>query len=51
MAVDNGSTDGSGDLLRSAAGRLPLTVLTEPAKGKNRALNRGWKPSKATWWC
>lgn len=41
VAVDNGSTDGSGDLLRSFAGRLPLTVLSEPAKGKNRALNRG----------
>lgn len=41
VAVDNGSTDGSGDLLRSSAGLLPLTVLTEPAKGKNRALNRG----------
>jgi glycosyltransferase involved in cell wall biosynthesis len=41
VAVDNGSTDGSDDLLRSFTGRLPLTVLSEPAKGKNRALNRG----------
>ena len=41
VAVDNGSTDDSGDLLRSFTGRLPLTVLSEPAKGKNRALNRG----------
>src|SRR4051812_9217289 len=41
VAVDNGSTDGSGDLLLSFSGRLPLTVLSEPAKGKNRALNRG----------
>jgi glycosyltransferase involved in cell wall biosynthesis len=41
VAVDNASTDDSGDLLRSFTGRLPLTVLSEPAKGKNRALNRG----------
>ena len=46
VAVDNGSTDGSGDLLRSFPGRLPLTVLSEPAKGKNRALNRGLEIAK-----
>lgn len=40
IAVDNGSTDGTGDILRSYQGRLPVTVLTEPAAGKNRALNR-----------
>jgi glycosyltransferase involved in cell wall biosynthesis len=42
VVVDNGSTDGTAALLRSQAGRvgrLPLTVLTEPRPGKNRALN------------
>ena len=40
LAVDNVSTDGSGDVMRSYAGRLPITVLHEPEKGKNRGLNR-----------
>jgi cellulose synthase/poly-beta-1,6-N-acetylglucosamine synthase-like glycosyltransferase len=40
IAVDNASTDGTGALMRSYAGRLPITVLEEPVKGKNRALNR-----------
>lgn len=40
IAVDNASTDGTGEVLRSYADRLPLTVLHEPVKGKNRALNR-----------
>jgi glycosyltransferase involved in cell wall biosynthesis len=39
IAVDNASTDGSGDIMRSYAGRLPITVLTQPLRGKNRALN------------
>src|SRR5215469_15134533 len=38
IAVDNASTDGTGDILRSYAGRMPLTVLTEATPGKNRAL-------------
>ncbi len=40
IVVDNASTDGTGELLRSYAGRLPITVLYEPQAGKNRALNR-----------
>ncbi len=40
LAVDNGSSDGSVDLLRSYQDRLPLTVMDEPTAGKNRALNR-----------
>ena len=40
IAVDNGSTDGSGDVMRSYADRIPLTVITEMTPGKNRALNR-----------
>ncbi len=40
VAVDNGSTDGTGDIMRSYEGRLPVTVLVEPVAGKNKALNR-----------
>lgn len=39
VVVDNGSTDGTPGLLQSYATRLPLTALTEPRPGKNRALN------------
>lgn len=40
IAVDNASSDGSADVMRSYADRLPITVLHEPVNGKNRALNR-----------
>lgn len=40
IAVNNGSTDGSGDILASYRDHLPLTVLFEPRLGKNIALNR-----------
>ena len=40
IAVDNASTDDTGDIMRSYADRLPITVLHEPTPGKNRALNR-----------
>lgn len=40
ITVDNASSDGTGDVMRSYADRLPITVLTEPISGKNRALNR-----------
>jgi GT2 family glycosyltransferase len=39
VAVDNGSSDGSGELLRRWALRLPITVLECPHRGKNRAIN------------
>ena len=39
VIVDNGSTDGTTELLHRYRGRLPLTVLSEPEPGKNRALN------------
>src|SRR5687768_1886205 len=39
VAVDNGSSDSTAEVLRGFAGRLPLTALSCPAPGKNRALN------------
>jgi cellulose synthase/poly-beta-1,6-N-acetylglucosamine synthase-like glycosyltransferase len=46
IAVDNASTDGSGDVMRSYADRLPITVLYEPRKGKTLALNRALELAK-----
>lgn len=40
VVIANACSDGSGTVLASYAGLLPLTVLEEPQKGKNRALNR-----------
>lgn len=37
--VDNGSTDGTRALLESYADRLPLTLYTQPRRGKNHCLN------------
>ena len=39
VAVDNGSTDGSRELLRRWSERLPIQVLEFSTPGKNRALN------------
>ncbi|HYA27762.1 MAG TPA: glycosyltransferase family 2 protein [Acidobacteriota bacterium] len=41
IVVDNGSSDGTNDLLASATVNLPLLVLQEPQQGKSRALNKG----------
>jgi hypothetical protein len=41
VAVDNGSTDDSLNILEQHAGRIPMTVLREPRRGKNIALNAG----------
>jgi GT2 family glycosyltransferase len=39
IAVDNGSDDDSLRLLTARTGKLPITVLSEPRRGKNTALN------------
>jgi glycosyltransferase involved in cell wall biosynthesis len=39
IAVDNGSTDDTQDVLSGFATKLPLTCVREPRSGKNRALN------------
>ena len=41
VVVDNASTDGSNQIIRSFQDRLPLTYLFEPQDGKNAALNAG----------
>jgi hypothetical protein len=41
VAVDNGSTDDSLNILEQHAGGMPMTVLREPRRGKNIALNTG----------
>jgi glycosyltransferase involved in cell wall biosynthesis len=40
IVVDNGSVDRTPDVLRGASASLPLVALSEPAAGKNRAMNR-----------
>jgi glycosyltransferase involved in cell wall biosynthesis len=39
VVADNGSDDDTPAMLRSFEARLPLTIVTEPRPGKNRALN------------
>jgi glycosyltransferase involved in cell wall biosynthesis len=46
IVVDNGSTDGTPQVLASFANRLPLTFLFEPRLGKNFALNTGLDSSQ-----
>lgn len=41
VVVDNGSDDHTPDLVASFKNRLPLELLSQPAAGKNRALNLG----------
>jgi glycosyltransferase involved in cell wall biosynthesis len=41
IIVDNGSVDETALILKKYEGILPMTVLFEPAPGKNRAVNKG----------
>jgi glycosyltransferase involved in cell wall biosynthesis len=41
IAVDNGSTDATPQILHAYVDRLPLTILNEPRRGKNHAMKRG----------
>jgi len=46
IVVDNGSGDGTHDLLVSAAADLPLVALEERQHGKSRALNKGLRHAR-----
>ena len=50
LVIDNGSSDSTPRLLRRVAeqGRLPLRPLTEPRRGKSRALNQGVLAARGT---
>ncbi len=48
IAVDNGSTDRTGTIMRSFAERLPITVLNVARRGKNRALNEAITHARGT---
>ncbi|TVR97337.1 MAG: glycosyltransferase family 2 protein [Rhodospirillales bacterium] len=39
IAVDNGSTDQTSEILSSYQDKLPIKILNQPQRGKNRALN------------
>jgi glycosyltransferase involved in cell wall biosynthesis len=41
VVIDNASDDGSARIARGFAGSLPLVTVSEPRRGKNRALNTG----------
>jgi glycosyltransferase involved in cell wall biosynthesis len=41
VIIDNGSDDGCAQLAESFGDRLPLICVSEPRRGKNRALNTG----------
>jgi GT2 family glycosyltransferase len=41
VIIDNASGDGTAGIVTSFAGDLPLVFMSEPRRGKNRALNNG----------
>ena len=46
IVVDNGSSDGTRDVLVEMQKFLPLEIMEEPTPGKNRALNKAIKAAK-----
>lgn len=51
IVVDNGSSDGTGDVLREFAGRLPLRPLFEPHPGVSWARNRALNEARGRYIC
>jgi glycosyltransferase involved in cell wall biosynthesis len=48
VVVDNGSRDGTPDVLRAPRPGLPLVALVEPQSGKNRAINRALESARGS---
>jgi len=46
VVADNGSTDRTAEVLRRAAGSLPLVAVAELRPGKNRAMNRALEAAR-----
>ena len=46
LVVDNGSTDTTGDIIKSFADEAVIRSVYEPVVGLSRARNTGWKNAK-----
>jgi glycosyltransferase involved in cell wall biosynthesis len=51
IVVDNGSSDGTGEVVREFAGRLPLKSFYEPMRGICRARNRAVAEAQGDYIC
>lgn len=51
LLIDNGSTDGTADVARGYAGRLPMRVVTEPVPGLSNARNRAVREARGRYMC
>lgn len=51
VVVDNGSSDGTADVVRSFVGRLPARVVREDAAGLSNARNRGVAEARGRYIC
>ena len=53
VAVDDGSRDGSLDVLRASRAKHPALRVLAMAKnsGQTAALDAGWRAARGVWWC
>lgn len=47
LLVDDGCTDGTGEVLAGFSARLPLRIVTQERRGRNAALNLALQPALA----